>query len=326
MRLPVEIFAGPARRIALALILPAALAGCAATEGASTALASAPLQATGPAADYPVVVGEAYRVGDTLYTPVDSLNYDEVGYAAADAGSGISASHHTLPLPSYAEVTSLESGRTILVRVERRGPLGGNALIALAPAALEQLGAGAGEPVRVRRVNPPEEERAFLRADRPAPLRMDTPEALLIVLQRKLPQNGGALPVQSPAPAPAALAKIELPPSAAADSTGLKAPVIVARLQQPDTAQQTEAPQPPKQQEAPQAATTPTGAYVVQAVALSSREGAERVASAIGGTVSQAGKFYRVRTGPFATHSQAEASLAKVRAAGYSDARIFTNG
>jgi rare lipoprotein A len=343
MRLPVEIFARHTR-VGLALILSAALAGCTATGGGSTALASAPLQGTGPAADYPVVVGEPYRVGEMLYTPLDTFNYDEVGYAAADTGQGVSASHHTLPLPSYAEVTSLESGRTILVRVERRGPLDGDALIALAPAALDQLGAGAGEPVRVRRVNPPEDERAFLRAGRSAPLRMDTPEALLTVLQRKLPQNGGALPVQSAAPA--ALAQVELPPSiaaansppvqaallpplasrAAAESIGPKAPVVVARLEQPEPAQQTEAPEPPKQQEALQAATTPTGVYVVQAVALSSRERAQRVASVIGGTVSQAGKFYRVRTGPFATHSQAEASLAKVRAAGYSDARIFTNG
>jgi rare lipoprotein A len=340
MRLPVEIFARHTR-VGLALILSAALAGCTAAGGGSTALASAPLQGTGPAADYPVVVGEPYRVGDTLYTPLDTFNYDEVGYAAADTGQGISASHHTLPLPSYAEVTSLESGRTILVRVERRGPLDGDALIALAPAALDQLGAGAGEPVRVRRVNPPEDERAFLRAGRAAPLRMDTPEALLTVLQRKLPQNGGVSPVQSAAPA--ALAQVELPPSTAADnsppaqaaplpplasraaaeSIGLKAPVVVARLEQPEPARQTEAPQPP---EAHQAATSASGAYVVQAVALSSRERAQRVASAIGGSVSQAGKFYRVRTGPFATHSQAEASLAKVRAAGYSDARIFTNG
>jgi rare lipoprotein A len=348
MRLPVEIFARHTR-VGLALILSAALVGCAAAGGDSANFRTAALDASGPAADYPVVVGEPYRVGDTLYTPLDTFNYDEVGYAAADTGSGISASHHSLPLPSYAEVTSLESGRTILVRVERRGPLDGDALIALAPAALEQLGAGAGEPVRVRRVNPPEDERAFLRAGRSAPLRMDTPEALLTVLQRKLPQNGGALPVQSAAPA--ALAQVELPPStaaanlppvqspataqatplpsfpssAAAESTGQKAPVVVARLEQPEPAQQAEAPDPPKQQEALQAATTPTGAYVVQAVALSSRERAQRVASAIGGSVSQAGKFYRVRTGPFATHSQAEASLAKVRAAGYSDARIFTN-
>lgn len=341
MRLPVEIFALHTR-VGLALVLSAALAGCAAAGGGSAALASAP-QATGPAADYPVVVGEPYRVGDTLYTPIDTLNYDEVGYAAADAGQGVSASHHTLPLPSYAEVTSLRSGRTILVRVERRGPLDGDALIALAPAALEQLGAGAGEPVRVRRVNPPEEERAFLRAGRAAPLRMDTPKALLSVLQRKLPQNGGVLPVQ--AAAPAALAQVELPPSRAAanlppvqapapaqaasqpsaESAGRENPVAVAQLEQLEAVQQPEARQ-PTDQEGFQPATTPTGAYVVQAVALSSEDRARRVATAIGGKVSQAGKFYRVRTGPFATRSQAEASLAKVRAAGYSDARIFTNG
>ena len=38
------------------------------------------------------------------------------------------------------------------------------------------------------------------------------------------------------------------------------------------------------------------------------------------------GRFYRVRTGPYATRGQAEAALAKVRAAGYSDARVFTAG
>jgi rare lipoprotein A len=318
MRLPVETF-GHARCLALALVLPAALAGCAAGGGDRAALNAAPLEQTGPAADYPVVVGEPYRVGATLYTPLDAFNYDETGYAAADSGQGISASHHILPLPSYAEVTSLESGRTILVRVERRGPMDGNALIALAPAALDQLGAAAGEPVRVRRVNPPEEDRAFLRAGRTAPLRMDTPEALLTVLQRKVPPRGGALPIKSAAPA--ALARVELPPSTAAIPTP-----VPARIDPPEAPPRIDAPRSPKPPEARQPATTPNGAYVVQAVALSSRERAQAIAGAIGGSVSQAGKLYRVRTGPFATRSQAQASLAKVRAAGYSDARIFNNG
>jgi rare lipoprotein A len=68
------------------------------------------------------------------------------------------------------------------------------------------------------------------------------------------------------------------------------------------------------------------GAYIVQAAAMSTRERAQKVASSLGGSVSKAGPYFRVRTGPFATRQQAEASLAKVRAAGYSDARIFTNG
>ena len=73
-------------------------------------------------------------------------------------------------------------------------------------------------------------------------------------------------------------------------------------------------------------ATGPSQKFVVQVAALSSLKGAERLAGAIGGRVTRAGSFYRVRTGPFTTRGQAEASLAKVRAAGYSEARIFTNG
>jgi rare lipoprotein A len=59
---------------------------------------------------------------------------------------------------------------------------------------------------------------------------------------------------------------------------------------------------------------------------MSTAERAKRVAGTIGGSVSKSGDYFLVRTGPFATRAEAEASLAKVRAAGYSDARIFTNG
>jgi rare lipoprotein A len=59
---------------------------------------------------------------------------------------------------------------------------------------------------------------------------------------------------------------------------------------------------------------------------MSTLERAQKVAGIIGGTIIKAGRYFRVRTGPFASRDQAQASLAKVRAAGYSDARIFTNG
>jgi len=347
MRLPVETCGRHARRYGLALILAPALAACGGSgDYADLALAPAPagqLPANGPAADYPVVVGDAYRIGATLYTPADTLNYDEVGYLAADAGSGISGSHHTLPLPSYVEVTSLETGRTILVRLERRGPMNGNSLVALSPAALAQLGAGAGAAIRVRRVNPPEEERAFLRAGQTVPPRMDTPEALVAVLRRKLPEGG----VPAPAPALAAtnrasaVAAVELPPSAvsrapmpatAAAAPASARPVPLTLPPLPSRAGQAaqDAPaiavRPQQPQPARPAPVSEDGAYVVQAAALSSYDRARRIAGAIGGTVSQVGSLYRVRVGPFATRSQAEASLAKVRAAGYSDARIFTRG
>ncbi|HEY7807581.1 MAG TPA: SPOR domain-containing protein [Croceibacterium sp.] len=363
MRLLGESFAGRVRGLALTLILVPALAAC----GSHHELASAgagPAPVNGPAADYPIVIGSPYKVGETLYTPADRMNFDEVGYVAADSGRGVTASHHTLPLPSYADVTSLKSGHTILVRVERRGPMDGNEVIGLSPAALAQLGASAGDPVRVRRVNPPEAERAALRAGRSAPARMDTPASLVAVLKQKLPAEGAAnLALQKPN-APATLASVEVPPSTATPRTSVmlanpeprlarsggsgppplppllphasatvssRPPgVVVARLEQqtpPADSQPVEARSSRTVPQAPRATqTAQNDAYVVQAAAMSTLERARKVAGSIGGSVSKAGQYFRVRTGPFATHEQAEASLAKVRAAGYSDARILTNG
>jgi rare lipoprotein A len=137
-----------------------------------------------------VVVGQPYQIGNVTFVPSDSMNFDSVGYASVgtEGGSTISAAHHTLPVPSYAEVTDINTGRTILVRVERRGPMDSAHAIELSPGAAAQLGVSAGSntPVRVRRVNPAEAERAMLRSGNPAPERMATPKPLLNVLQRKL--------------------------------------------------------------------------------------------------------------------------------------------
>ena len=65
---------------------------------------------------------------------------------------------------------------------------------------------------------------------------------------------------------------------------------------------------------------------MIQAAAFSSRANADRAAKALGGMVSASGKFFRVHTGPFVSRTQADAALAKVRAAGYSDARVTTAG
>src|SRR6218665_1758615 len=145
---------------------------------------------TGPAADYPITIGAPYAIDGVNYTPEDRLNYDAVGYAAIgdEGGAAVSLAHKTLPLPSYVEVTSLVSGRTILVRAERRGPQVNDRIIALSPGAAEQLGVTGVEkaPVRVRRVNPPEQERALLRTGQRVPERMETPKGLLTALLRKL--------------------------------------------------------------------------------------------------------------------------------------------
>ena len=342
MRLPVESFAGHILGPAIAMLLVPVLTSCA----SPAVLASSPAalsQPNGPAADYPVVIGSPYKIGRTVYTPADAMNYDEVGYVAADDGAGITASNHTLPLPSYAEVTSLKTGRTILVRVERRGPMNGNELVGLSPPALAQLGVSASDPVRVRRVNPLEAERAALRAGRSAPPRMDTPASLIAVLKRKLPAEGSAnLAREKPTTAPATVASAGQAPSQvsakpeaapllplpAPDGSRAEirpAPMAIARPTPPQMA----AARPPVSavvQTASAARTAKDRPYMVQAATMSTLERAQKVAGSIGGSIAPSGQYFRVRTGPFSTRDEAQASLAKVRAAGYSDARIFTNG
>jgi rare lipoprotein A len=349
MRLPADGHSATFTRIGFSLTLTLALGACGIGGGGGDHVAlAAPL--TGPQADYPVVVGAPYTVSGVAYAPEDVLNYDEVGFVAVDqAGSGISAAHHTLPLPSYVEVTSLDTGRTILVRVERRGPMNGTDLLALSPAALAELQAAPGAPIRVRRVNPPEDHRALLRAGQPAPLRMDTPMPLVEVLKRRLPSNGSA-PLHSAAPQlasstqaaapvtvpvssrPQPIATIPLPPSAIQVATVPPLPRLELRR---GSAPTSTPPSSPRVTTAPTA--TPSApprpavaraedGFVVQAAAFSTSDRAQSAARVLGGEVSRAGQYWRVRTGPFATRDEAEASLAKVRAAGYRDARIFTNG
>jgi rare lipoprotein A len=350
MRLPNDRRPLAVLRIGCALSASLALAACATGGGAEQApLATAPLR--GPQADYPIVIGEPYAIGGTTYTPEDVLNYDQVGYLAVDASAEntVSGAHHTLPLPSYVEVTSLETGRTILVRLERRGPMNSNDLLALAPGALTQLGATTGTPVRVRRVNPPEDQRALLRAGQQAPQRIDTPMALVEVLKRRLPGPGAAPLNTSPQLANAARS----PALATRPSGSVQAAAVAREPRSTQTAQAAVATGTPGLPPLPnrgavsvaaapgspfeQAFTPPasastrqerpvTNGFVVQAGAFSTADRADRVADALDAKVSRAGNFYRVRTGPFATRREAEASLAKVRAAGYRDARIQTSG
>ncbi|MGX7926042.1 SPOR domain-containing protein [Tsuneonella sp. HG094] len=328
MRLPVD--AG-FRFLALGLTT-AALAACgvigggdrpATSLGANGSLAR---DITGPAADYPVILGEVFTVDGTQYTPADTMNYDVVGYAGRDAGEGVTIAHRTLPLPSYVEITSLGTGKTILARVERRGPMAGSQFVALSAGAASQLGAEEGAAVRVRRVNPLEKDRAELRAGRSVPDRMDTPKALVDVLRRKLPTSGAAsLKPQVPANQVGELASVA--PKAEPARAVVVAPKAGSAYPLPPLAtKQIAAPTPIPAKDVGVAVSPAIGDFVIQAGTFASQDNAKRAAQALGGHVTPAGKLYRVRTGPFTSRGQADAALAKVRAAGYSDARVTTAG
>jgi rare lipoprotein A len=69
---------------------------------------------------------------------------------------GMTAAHKTLPLPAYVQVTNLQNGRSVVVRVNDRGPFVGNRIIDLsytAAAKLDMLHNGTAM-VEVRTIDP----------------------------------------------------------------------------------------------------------------------------------------------------------------------------
>ena len=323
MKLPVEKL--------LPLAALSLLAACGGGGTRPDPAAQMPVSTSGPSADYPMVLGAPYSVDGVTYTPSDAMNYDAVGYAAlgGDGGAGVTAAHRSMPLPSYIEVTALGTGKTILARVERRGPLSGKALVELSPDAAAQLGISAmpGAEVRVRRVNPVELDRALLRTGQMAPARMDTPKSLLTVLLRKLDAQEGTVR-QTPAAWPAGAVN-----PASAPAVELAKPVKPVKPVKGKAGPETK-PAPiakPMPASKPATALKPAakppvvsarGKYVVQVGAYASQANARTGAGKIGGSVATAGKLWRLSMGPYASEAEAKAALAKAKSAGYSDARI----
>lgn len=93
--------------------------------------------------------------GKTYYPLQDARNYKAVGTASwygtkfhgqATANGeaydlyGMTAAHKTLPLPSYVRVTNLENGKSVILRVNDRGPFYSDRIIDLSFAAAKKLG------------------------------------------------------------------------------------------------------------------------------------------------------------------------------------------
>ena len=125
--------------------------------------------------------------------------YDRVGYAGyAGAGEGVFALSGVLPQGTHAEVTALDTGKTILVLIRGQG----TGLIELSGGAARQLGVTGNPPVRVRRVSVTGQDSTALAAGQPAPMRADAPPALLAGLRRRLGDTPRET-VSTPPPRPA---------------------------------------------------------------------------------------------------------------------------
>jgi rare lipoprotein A len=156
---------GKRRWIAEAALLSVAalsLAACA------SAPSPAPVAGTGgqPSPRYSGYrVGQPYQVRGVWYYPKEQPDYDEIGIASwygeafhnrytADGEvfdmTLPSAAHTTLPLPSLVEVTNLANGKTLMVRVNDRGPFVDGRIIDLSKEAAAELGFVTAGVTRVR--------------------------------------------------------------------------------------------------------------------------------------------------------------------------------
>jgi rare lipoprotein A (peptidoglycan hydrolase) len=100
-------------------------------------------------------VGEPYEIEGKTYYPQEYDSYKEVGVASwygsdfngKNTSNGeiynlnsITAAHQTIPLPSVAKITNLENDKSLIVRINDRGPFAKNRIIDLSEKSAEILG------------------------------------------------------------------------------------------------------------------------------------------------------------------------------------------
>jgi rare lipoprotein A len=140
-------------RHALAGVLALLAAGCTTCE-----VASPPPPAPAPPAKVKKQgfyrLGEPYRVAGIWYTPKQDWDYDHQGraswYGPGFHGhltangerfdqNALTAAHQTLPLPSVVRVTNLENGRSLVLRVNDRGPFVSGRILDVSRRAAQML-------------------------------------------------------------------------------------------------------------------------------------------------------------------------------------------
>ncbi len=141
-----------------------ALGACSQLKLGATAVKS--MQGPEPAQEQPARAKGIYKVGDPYqiqgvwYYPAEDWNYNETGIASFYGGersgtdfhgkltangelydmNSLTAAHTTLPMPSLVRVTNIENGRSIVLRVNDRGPFVRGRIIDVSRRAAQLLG------------------------------------------------------------------------------------------------------------------------------------------------------------------------------------------
>ncbi|HSV28097.1 MAG TPA: septal ring lytic transglycosylase RlpA family protein [Candidatus Omnitrophota bacterium] len=269
-------------------------------------------------------IGKPYQVKGVWYYPAEDWDYDETGIASWYGSdfhnkptangetfdmNAVTAAHKTLPMPSMVRVTNLENGRSLIVRVNDRGPFVNNRVIDLSRRSAQLLGMEGQGTAKVRVQILSEESRALA-----GKLKQDVP--------------GGA-PQLAAAPRESVKAET-LPP---AGSKEAPRPVVTASAVNGRTAMTAQAAE--QKLAAQQVDVVPVGqtGIFIQAGSFSRYDNAQRLSARLSGVgkfaVQQAAvkgqTVYRVRLGPMQTVDEADRLLDQVISTGHQDAKVIVD-
>lgn len=266
-------------------------------------------------------VGQPYQIDNIWYYPREQPDYDETGIASwygptfygkstangeTYTGDELTAAHKTLPMPVNVRVTNLDNGKSLVVRVNDRGPYARGRIIDLSKRAAELLDVVQTGTARVRVTYL---SRSNLGDGKPP---SDTP-----------PEIANALPAKPSG-------KVDSAALGAVPGASLAPPARVASLPTP-------APIPAQMfadtQPTGQVTSVPVSAtrLYVQVGAFSQMANARAMLGKVGGdlrisTLQRGGQtLYRVRTGPLNSVQDADAALSRITGAGANDAHIVVD-
>jgi rare lipoprotein A len=264
-------------------------------------------------------VGNAYKVEGRWYQPRETYEYSETGIASwygpgfqgKRTANGekfdkneLTAAHRTLQMPSLVRVTNLDNGRSLVVRVNDRGPFKRGRIIDLSQRAAQLLGYANIGTAKVRLDLLGNESRAVADAAR----RGQNTQGMEVAIN----ENGSI----APAPPQTGYQQISM------DNTPAE-PVVTGHVRNG-----TFLPNPV----VGQTMVHPTSIYV-QAGSFTNLANAQNLMNNLGGlghaqvyqAVVNGRQFYRVRLGPIPNVDSADAVLGRVTAAGYRQAMIIVD-
>jgi len=260
-------------------------------------------------------IGRPYQIQGIWYYPSEDWTYDRTGIASwygpnfhgKPTANGevfdqweVSAAHKTLPLPSVVRVTNLNNGRSLVVRINDRGPFKPGRIIDMSKRAAQLLGFEGQGTAQVR-VQILETESAALKNQatgqrRPALARSEAPIKVKSVASQ--PVTVQSLPDASPAkPLPAKIPKIVKNPVEQMPVSTTQMYVQAGAFSFKDNAERVKA------------RLAPIGNIIVSPVPVNGRD------------------MYRVRVGPVVDVAEVDRLLADVIKAGFEGAHtvIETN-